>query len=302
KGPMNNTLPTHQSDPLTGLVIDNCVLDRKLGQGSIGISYLATHNELQKPFVIKLLNPTLPNPKDASDRFYGAARSAAELNHENIVTIQNFGHDNGFDFIRMEYVDAVTLEALLRSRKKLAWPRATELVLQIANALIHAHGKEISHGKIRAKTILFSEATNIVKVADFGLAGYDPNPQRILPSSKTNAPEFFMSPVNGGGTNFSNHQDLHGLAETYYFLLSGVNPFEGKNRQEIFLKYFFQTPESPKIYTPDLPQEVCEVLLKSFAKKKAERYKSVQEIAEILKQILATHNGTPKDAASPDLA
>lgn len=291
-----------KSDPHIGKVIDGCVLDRKLGQGGMGIAYLATHTELQRPFVIKLLNPTLTSSEDTIQRFYREAQSVAKLNHNNIVAIQNVGHDNGFYFIRMEYVDGVTLESVVRSRKKLAWRKASDIIFQTASALAHAHSKGIIHRDIKPENIMFCEGPGVVKVMDFGLAKHVQSATKVSVTGQIVGTPFFMSPEQAGGKETDERSDIYSLGVTYYYLVSGVKPFNGKNLQEIFLKHFFYTPESPKIYTPDLPQEVCDMIRQCLKKKKAERYQSADDIANDLDQILAAHNEEKSQEAQGEAA
>lgn len=291
-----------KSDPHIGKVIDGCVLDRKLGQGGMGIAYLATHTELQRPFVIKLLNPTLTSSEDTIQRFYREAQSVAKLNHNNIVAIQNVGHDNGFYFIRMEYVDGVTLESVVRARKKLPWRVASDIIFQTASALAHAHSKGIIHRDIKPENIMFCEGPNVVKVMDFGLAKHVQSATKVSVTGQIVGTPFFMSPEQAGGKETDERSDIYSLGVTYYYLVSGVKPFNGKNLQEIFLKHFFYTPESPKIYTPDLPQEVCDMIRQCLKKKKAERYQSADDIANDLDQILAAHSDEKPQESVTDSA
>jgi serine/threonine protein kinase/outer membrane protein assembly factor BamB len=275
-----------KADPHVGKLVDGCILDRKLGQGGMGIAYLATHTELQRHFVIKLLNPSLASSEDTIQRFYREAQSVAKLNHQNIVAIQNVGHDNDFYFIRMEYVDGVTLESIVRARKKLDWRKASEIIYQTVEALSHAHEKGIIHRDIKPENIMYCEDVNIVKVMDFGLAKHVQSAKKVSITGQIVGTPFFMSPEQAGGKETDERSDIYSLGVTYYYLLSGVKPFNGKNLQEIFLKHFFYTPESPKIYTPELPQEVCDLIRQCLKKKKAERYQSAAAIGRDLERIL----------------
>ena len=314
---MSDSADRSGSDPLLGRVIDGCVLDRKLGQGGMGIAYLATHQELDRQFVIKLLNPSLTGSSDTVQRFFREAQSVARLNHPNIIAIQNVGQDGDFYFIRMEYCDGQTLESMIRARKKLDWNYATMVMSQTAKALAHAHGKGIIHRDIKPENIMVSADGQTVKVMDYGLAKQVQAATKVSVTGQIVGTPFFMSPEQAGGKPTDARSDLYSVGVTYYYGLTGVKPFNGKNLQEIFLKHFFYTPESPKIYTPDLPEEVCDVIKKCLKKKKKERYQTADELAEDLDRILEgagapsegpgnesilSLRGAPTDAENADVA
>ena len=101
----NQSTDGHGPDPIIGKVIDGCRIQRKLGQGGMGVVYLADHDSLHQPFVIKILNPALVGAEDTVERFFREAQACAQLNHPGIVAIQNVGQEGEYYFIRMEYIE-----------------------------------------------------------------------------------------------------------------------------------------------------------------------------------------------------
>ncbi|MEZ0229562.1 MAG: protein kinase [Planctomycetota bacterium] len=272
-------------DPIIGKEIDGCTIVKKIGQGGMGIVFLAEHSKLRQQYVVKILNPALTAAEDTVQRFFREAQSVARLNHPSIVGIQNVGQEREYYYIRMEYVDGDTVENIVKEKKKLEWKLATNIILETAEALSHAHKKGTIHRDIKPENIMLTKAGE-VKVMDFGLAKQVQAATKVSVTGQIVGTPFFMSPEQAGGKTVDARSDIYSLGVSYYYLLTGVKPFNGKNLQEIFLKHFFYTPESPKIYTPDLPENVCEIIRRCLKKKKKERYQSASQLAKDLRAIL----------------
>lgn len=289
--------PTTVGDSLIGKEIDGCAIVKKIGQGGMGIVYLAEHTKLRQQYVVKILNPALVAAEDTVQRFFREAQSVARLNHPSIVSIQNVGQEGDYYYIRMEYVDGDTVENIVKQDKKLDWKLATKIVLDTADALSHAHKKGIIHRDIKPENIMFTTGGQ-VKVMDFGLAKQVQAATKVSVTGQIVGTPFFMSPEQAGGKTTDARSDIYSLGVTYYYLLTGMKPFNGKNLQEIFLKHFFYTPESPKIYTPELPESVCDIIRRCLKKKKKERYQSAAELCRDLKIALGEEGGTLSAADS----
>ena len=287
--------PAVGPDPLIGKTIDGCKMVRKIGQGGMGVVYLA-HQESQSADVcIKILNPSLVGSEDTVERFFREAQACAQLTHPSIVAIQNVGQDGEYYFIRMEYIDGATLEELVRQKEKLDWKKATEYALATAEALAHAHQKGMIHRDIKPENIMLTAASEEVKVMDFGLAKHVHSSAKVSVTGQIVGTPFFMSPEQAGGKPTDARSDIYSLGVTLYYLVTGVKPFNGKNLQEIFLKHFFYAPESPKIYNPALPESLCDVIRKCLKKKKKERYQSAKALANDLRAVLADPNAKVGD-------
>ena len=272
-------------DPLIGKVIDGCRMVRKIGQGGMGVVYLARHESLGQDFCIKILNPSLVGSEDTVERFFREAQACAQLNHPAIVAIQNVGQEGEYYFIRMEYIDGYTLEEVVRQQEKMDWRKATEHVLSTAEALAHAHQKGMIHRDIKPENIMLTQKGEL-KVMDFGLAKHVHSSAKVSVTGQIVGTPFFMSPEQAGGKPTDARSDIYSLGVTLYYLVTGVKPFNGKNLQEIFLKHFFYAPESPKIYNPALPESLCEIVRKCLKKKKKERYQSAKALAKDLRAVL----------------
>src|SRR5579862_4487918 len=161
--------PVAIADALIGKEIDGCTIVKKIGQGGMGIVYLAEHSKLRQQYVVKILNPALTAAEDTVQRFFREAQSVARLNHHGIVGIQNVGQEGDYYYIRMEYVDGDTVENIIKKEHKLDWRLATKVVMDTAEALTHAHKKGVVHRDIKPENIMLTKGGD-VKVMDFGLA------------------------------------------------------------------------------------------------------------------------------------
>jgi tRNA A-37 threonylcarbamoyl transferase component Bud32/outer membrane protein assembly factor BamB len=277
--------PVAIADALIGKEIDGCTIVKKIGQGGMGIVYLAEHSKLRQQYVVKILNPALTAAEDTVQRFFREAQSVARLNHHGIVGIQNVGQEGDYYYIRMEYVDGDTVENIIKKEHKLDWHLATKIVLDTAEALSHAHKKGVVHRDIKPENIMLTQQGE-VKVMDFGLAKQVQAATKVSVTGQIVGTPFFMSPEQAGGKTVDARSDIYSLGVSYYYMLTGVKPFNGKNLQEIFLKHFFYQPESPKIHTPDVPENVCEVIRRCLKKKKKERYQSAAHFMKDLQAVL----------------
>ncbi|HZU97227.1 MAG TPA: protein kinase, partial [Planctomycetota bacterium] len=277
--------PTAIADALIGKEIDGCTIVKKIGQGGMGIVYLAEHSKLRQQYVVKILNPALTAAEDTVQRFFREAQSVARLNHHGIVGIQNVGQEGDYYYIRMEYVDGDTVENIIKKEHKLDWHLATKIVMDTAEALSHAHKKGVVHRDIKPENIMLTQQGE-VKVMDFGLAKQVQAATKVSVTGQIVGTPFFMSPEQAGGKTVDARSDIYSLGVSYYYMLTGVKPFNGKNLQEIFLKHFFYQPESPKIHTPDVPENVCEVIRRCLKKKKKERYQSAAQLMKDLSAVL----------------
>jgi outer membrane protein assembly factor BamB/predicted Ser/Thr protein kinase/CRISPR/Cas system CMR-associated protein Cmr5 small subunit len=278
--------PDHgANDPILGKVIDGCRIQRKLGQGGMGVVYLADHDSLHQPFVIKILNPALVGAEDTVERFFREAQACAQLNHTGIVAIQNVGQEGEYYFIRMEYIEGKTLEDTIKDKNQFEWRHAVQVIVDTAEALSHAHQKGMIHRDIKPENIMITPQGQ-VKVMDFGLAKHVHSSAKVSVTGQIVGTPFFMSPEQAGGKPTDARSDIYSLGVTLYYMLTGVKPFNGKNLQEIFLKHFFYAPESPKIYNAELPEALCEVVKKCLKKKKKERYQSAKDLVKDLRTVL----------------
>jgi hypothetical protein len=276
--PLAQTAPEARADapdPREGEIIaERFVLKRRIGQGGMGVIYLAAHRRLSRQFAIKLLLPGLAHDDQAMARFLREARAASAVDHQNLLSIYDFGKtDRGEPFLVMEYVTGTTLyQALVESPSRTLQPsRVLDIAVQIAEALEHAHGRGVVHRDIKPENILLTErdgAPDWVKILDFGVARIVGQPplthsgEQSVGTPEYMAPEMVAAPAMVGFP-----VDLYALGVMLFEVLTGTPPFTGNLNQVLWDHQ--HTPPPP--LSADLPQELCALVAQLLSKDPALR-------------------------------
>jgi serine/threonine-protein kinase len=199
----------------------------ELGRGSTGVVYQALHLDLSRTVALKLLDPDKLGGS-AVDRFRAEARSIAQLSHENLIKVFDFGvAQDGRPYYAMEYLVGESLERKLAKDGELGYREAVGIALQAARALAAAHGAGVLHRDVKPGNLLLT-ATGVVKLFDFGLAG-EPT---IAAGGSAEAvhvvgtPEY-MAPEQASGGSADARSDLYALGAVLYVLITGYQPLVG---------------------------------------------------------------------------
>lgn len=150
-------------------------IEHVLGSGAMGIVYKAHDEEIERPVAIKVLHDHLLNSDNGAElktRFLQEAKAAARCLHPNIVTIFDYGSHQDAPYIAMEYVDGTELRGHIKNQTEIPLPSATDIAIQILEALSHAHDKGVIHRDIKPENVIILE-NGTVKVSDFGVARLD---------------------------------------------------------------------------------------------------------------------------------
>ena len=281
------TMPVDRVSP--GVVIGDFLLIRKLGEGGMGIVYLAHQLSLDRPAAIKILNAAFSQQTDAVQGFIREARSAAKLNHQNIVQAYAVGEDDGIYYLAMEYIDGKTMKTVLQECKKLSPRRAAEIIMQVAEGLECAWNEQkLIHHDIKPDNIMQC-ANDRVKLTDLGLAcaqGEDGNDD----SNEVVGTMQYISPEQLTGVATDTRSDIYSLGATFYHFVTGQFPYNGENTDEIARQHIYGKLVPPKDINPDLPQILNDIIVKMMAKTPEERYQNCRDVAAALKDFLKNEN------------
>jgi tRNA A-37 threonylcarbamoyl transferase component Bud32 len=290
--------PSPDADPLLGEIIGGCTIHSKIGQGGMGAIYLARHEALQKDVVVKILPPeSAANPRTV-ERFFREARSASKLEHPNIVQVQDVGTtDRGLHFIIMQYIDGQNLEEKIRSEGKHTPEEAIKIVAQVGRGLKAAHEAEVIHRDIKAENILITTG-GVVKVTDFGLAKDLNSELKLTADGAMIGTPLYMAPEIGRVKEIDGRVDIYSLGVTFYYLLTGIQPFRGFSALDILSAKAHDKLKPPEEHAPELPEPVRNVLGKCLEKDRDVRYRNVDEL---LRDLEALERGFPVDAPSPSI-
>ena len=269
---------------LTGATLGDFQVDRLLGRGGMGEVYLARQNSLNREVAFKVLRPDLTNPLYLS-RFEAEAWAAAKLNHPNIVHVYSLGVCDGLRFIAMEYVQGTNLREYLLRKGTPDLPQALSIMRQAAAAVGAAGEVGLVHRDIKPENLLLTRKGQ-VKVADFGLCrDLDSDRHHVTAPGVTMGTPLYMSPEQARGQAMDHRSDLYSLGVTYYHMLAGHPPFRAETALALAMKHVVDLPVDLVVHRPDLPADLCRLVMKLMAKLPADRYQSAAEMLRDLARI-----------------
>ena len=254
----------------------------KLGEGGMGVVFLAEDTKLERKVAIKFLPPHISNDSEERERFKIEAKAAAALNHPNIATIHAIEEFEDQIFIVMEYIDGKELKEYCRDASRCVF--TIEMILltyaiQIAEGLEAAHKKGIVHRDIKSQNIMITNDGK-VKIMDFGLAKIRGSSQ-LTKMGTTIGTIAYMSPEQTKGEEVDQQTDIWSFGVVLYEMLTGTLPFKGDYDQAIIYSILNEEPEADEKLENN--QSMQKVIKKSLQKDVNKRYAEVKEILIDLK-------------------
>jgi serine/threonine protein kinase len=267
-----------------GLVVGPYKLLQPLGQGGMGVVYLAEHAQLRRQVAIKVLPHDKARDQKALERFYREARAAAALDHPNIVRLHDVCQGAGVHFLVMEYVDGTTLQSLLEQTGALHYAQAVDYVAQAAAGLHHAHERGFVHRDIKPANLMVNRQGQ-VKILDMGLARSFVDPKDQLTATgmdaETAGTADYIAPEQALNQPTDHRADVYSLGVTLFTLITGKAPFEGTTAQKLLQHQFREPPELRKLRAT-APPALGEVVAGMMAKRPEDRYQSAEEVIDAL--------------------
>jgi predicted Ser/Thr protein kinase len=259
-----------------------------LGQGAMGVVYLAHDPEIDRPVALKTVRPEAMRGESSAElesRFIKEAKLAGRLQHPNIVTVFDVGRDRGELFIAMEYVDGHPLTRYLAAADALPLNAKIGIVRQTAEALDHAHERGVVHRDIKPGNILISKDGR-VKVTDFGIARLTgATTSDLTRTGQMIGSPAYMSPEQIRGEKLDGRSDLFSLGVVLYELLTGTRPFPGESITTLVYQILHTEPRDPREIKSDLPAATREVMARMLAKQPEKRPESAKAFLRELKRI-----------------
>ena len=261
-----------------------------LGEGAMGVVYLAEDPEIERRVAIKTLRALSEASPDAvaelEARFLKEAKLAGRLQHPNVVTVYEVGRDGGTAFIAMEYVDG---ESLTRIAPSLETAARVEVLRQVAQALQHAHARGVLHRDIKPGNILVTRDRR-VKVADFGIGKLlTGGTADLTRTGQMLGSPAYMSPEQIRGEKLDGRSDLFSLGVVAYELLTGSRPFPGDSITTLVYQILHTEPRDPLELKSDLPTATRGVFARLLAKapdrRPADAAEFLAELAKIEKEL-----------------
>ncbi|MGB2896793.1 MAG: protein kinase [Anaerolineales bacterium] len=280
-------------------------LIEKIGSGGMADIYRALDQQLQREVAVKILRDPLAKDHSFQENLLHEARAAANLSHPNIVTIFDFGRDDGTLYIVMEYIAGTDLKTLIRRRKRLATLEAVELMKKIADAVGYAHRAGLVHCDLKPQNILVTP-DNKVKITDFGvsraLATIQPDERSDI---VWGSPQYF-SPEQASGGAPSPASDVYSLGVILYEMITGQPPFAADNAADLARLHLTVEPTPPRSIESNIPESLQQIVLKVLAKEPSARYRTADQLGRILtnfnlNSIPGEHSPSAGDLDLPEL-
>jgi serine/threonine protein kinase/tetratricopeptide (TPR) repeat protein len=264
------------------------ILDR-LGEGGMGVVYLAEDTRLERKVAIKFLPRQYVLDEKGRKRFEIEAKAAAALNHPNISTIYGIEHIESDQWgeetcIVMEYIEGQELSDIIEEIPTSPLPETTIRLyaLQIARGLAAAHARGIIHRDIKSRNIMITPEGH-VKIMDFGLAKVQGGEQ-VTKSGTTVGTAAYMSPEQIQGKEVDQRSDIWSLGVILYEMLTGQRPFNGAYEQSLFYMIINQEPAAIPSIAGESSSALVPVVNKCLQKDPADRY---QNAAELIQDLLS---------------
>jgi serine/threonine protein kinase/Tfp pilus assembly protein PilF len=252
----------------------------KLGEGGMGVVYLAEDLNLERKVAIKFLPRHIAGDSEERERFKIEAKAAASLSHSNIATIYAIEETDDEMFISMEYIKGAELKDKIK-KERLQIDEIISIAVQVAEGLEAAHKKGIVHRDIKSQNIMISDEGK-VKIMDFGLAKVLGETQ-ITKIGTMLGTAAYISPEQAMGHEVDQRTDIWSFGVVLYEMLTGRLPFKGDYEQAIIYSILHEEPVHPDQVRGDIPKELELIALKSMLKDPLQRYQDMSEILIELK-------------------
>ncbi|MEM9457640.1 MAG: protein kinase, partial [Myxococcota bacterium] len=265
---------------LAGTVLEQRYqLGRVLGAGGMGAVFEARHLRLDRPVAIKVLRPSYAGEGEYIERFLREAKSASKIRHRNVVEILDYGEAaGGLVYSVMEFLVGQDLQQLLAAQpdKRLPWPYACGLLVQIASGLKAAHGQGVIHRDIKPANCFLTDEDEepVVKLVDFGIAkleGSDRGHTLTGTAQVLGTPSYIAPEMVRTQNPASPQSDIYALGVVAYRMLTGQVPFTAGTVFEILRKACFDPVPSMRAHVPEIPPAVEAFVEQMLAKEPAQR-------------------------------
>ena len=257
--------------------------------GGMGAVYRATDTETGREVALKVLNPKSAQRAESLQRFHREAHNAAQLRHENIVTVYEVGEYKSVIYLAMEFIDGIDLHDHITKLGRLEVEEARLITLQAARALAHAHKRGVIHRDIKPSNFLLSRQGDrlLVKLTDFGLSRQASDDEfRVTREGFTVGTIDYISPEQARDSASADvRSDLYSLGCSLYHMLTGEPPFPSGGLAERIYKHMEVPPADIREVRPDVPAPLWFILKKMLAKKPVDRFQTPKELIQALNHL-----------------
>lgn len=242
-------------------------IEKFLG-GAMARVYRAKDTVLGRQVALKILTESSAADGEAKARFFMEARVASSINHENIISVYDFGEDQGRPFMVMEYLEGESLRSALRAGTAGDFARRMRIALQIGRALDHIHARKIIHRDVKPENV-HVDPSGKVKMMDFGIA--KPEGMQLTQAGFTLGTPYYMAPEQVLGEHLSVQTDVYAFGLVLYELLAGTRAVHGDKVDVIFEAILYTPIDFEPLRTARVPPQIIALIERCAAKRPADR-------------------------------
>ena len=275
-------------DPLIGTILgkDYSVVE-EIGRGGMAVVYLVEHQKLHKQFAAKVLSTELAANLEARARFTQEAHAASQLDHENIVTISDFGvTSDQRPYFVMELLRGETLDQRL-AKGPMAVEEIVAVVVPLARALAHAHAEGVVHRDVKPENVFLvqrSQGRFGVRVVDFGIAKAPVHNNRLTKMGQTLGSPMFMAPEACRGEDVDHRADIYSFGILLYLMFCNRLPFEDESLLKVLQMQSMAPLPPPQTVNPAVPAAIARVIETALVKDAANRYPSMLDLLDAFEE------------------
>jgi serine/threonine protein kinase len=260
----------------------------------MGVVYLAVDENLNRSVALKVIAPQMSGDDEARRRFIREARTAAAIEHPNVLPIYRVGDVDGLLYIAMRYVDGPTLHDVIRREVFLDVPRALTIMQQVASALDIAHHREIIHRDVKPQNILLASHgdSEHAYLSDFGLARLIADTGLTRTGESLGTPSY-MAPEQILGKDVDHRADIYSLGCVLYETLTGELPFPVETRHAIYYAHVNSEPPRASEMNSSLAPAIDQVILKALAKQPDDRFETAGALTRAAEAALGPRQQWP---------
>lgn len=258
-------------------------LDETIATGGMSVVYRAHDLTLERTVAVKVLRSDFTSDEAFRARFHQEAKAAANLTHPNIVTVYDFGLDEGSNslFIVLEHVPGIDLKALIEKKGYFTLGETLPLMIQACAAIGYAHRAGLVHCDVKPHNMIVSPDQRL-KVTDFGIArALASIPQDEKSEVVWGSPQYF-SPEQAAGGPPSPASDVYSLGVILYEMLTGRLPFISQDVHQLVQMHRYLAPRPPSQYNQAIPSDVDQTILKVLSKEPSTRYRTADQLGRVL--------------------
>lgn len=259
-----------------------------LGEGGLGVVYLAKQLSMKRYVALKVLYSKWMKDPEFRKRFLLEARVVGKLSHPNLIQVFDVGFDKGRYYFSMEYVPGITIDAWIAKEDRIPLEKALDISLQLLDALNYIWSKNLVHRDIKPSNVIIN-SRNIAKLGDFGFVKAQMDENLSTDDFVLGTPDY-MSPEQALGKDTLDYRsDIYSLGATLYHMVTSHAPYDGSESTVIRAHIKAAIP-SPRTIDPMLPDALCMMIEKMMAKAPEDRYQTYEELKRDLLLVKEGHH------------